>query len=89
MARGAVAVWQMAPAIRQPQVNLARLETAAQEARAHGATILVTPELALTGYDIGVLDPASTDPALVGEVADIARRQGIALVAGLTIRESA
>ena len=89
MARGAVAVWQTAPAIRQPQVNLARLETAAQEARAHGATILVTPELALTGYDIGVLDPASTDPALVGEVADIARRQGIALVAGLTIRESA
>lgn len=83
----AVAVWQMAPTLRDPVTNLARLETAAREGRAAGATILVTPELAITGYDIGGLDDELTDPELVGRVGEIAERVDIAIVAGLALRD--
>lgn len=51
-----VAVWQMAPTLKDPAANLARLDAAARRAREQGATLLVTPELALTGYDSGDLD---------------------------------
>jgi predicted amidohydrolase len=44
-------------------------------AAARGATLLVTPELALTGYDIGDLGDDLTSPSLVDDAAAIARRR--------------
>lgn len=77
----------MAPTPRDTRANLARLAIAARQARRHGATILVTPELALTGYDIGALDAAALDPALLLQVLAVAERAGIALVVGLALPE--
>lgn len=82
-----VAVWQMAPTMGEPTTNLARLDKAAHEAVARGADVLVTPELALTGYDVGELSDDLTDPALLQDVAAIAQRAGLAIVAGLALRE--
>ncbi len=87
MTTGGVAVWQMAPTIADVAANLARLADAAGRARAAGATILVTPELALTGYDIGDLADADVSPALLDDLARIARDAGVALVVGLALRE--
>ncbi len=82
-----VAVWQMAPTINEPAANCARLEAAAHAARAQGADILVAPELALTGYDVGELSDDATDPDLVQDVAAVAERAGLAIVTGLALRE--
>jgi predicted amidohydrolase len=63
--------------------NLAILSEAAREAASRGARILVTPEMFVTGYNIGErLAPLAT-PDLAGRVAAIARDVGIAIVAGL------
>lgn len=87
MARRAVAVWQMAPTVGDPRANLARLADAARAARAKGATILVTPELSLTGYDIGALSDDDTDPGLLDDLSHLARKTGLALVVGLALRQ--
>ena len=49
-----VAVWQCASLPGDVAGNLARLADAATRAAAEGAAVLVTPELFVTGYDIGV-----------------------------------
>lgn len=82
-----VAVWQMAPTVNEPAANCARLEEAAHTARAMGADILVAPELALTGYDVGELADDLTDPNLIHDVAAIAERTRIAIVTGVALRE--
>ncbi|HNQ06361.1 MAG TPA: nitrilase-related carbon-nitrogen hydrolase [Tetrasphaera sp.] len=87
MARAAVAVWQMAPTVGNRRANLARLAGAAGTARARGATILVTPELSLTGYDIGALTDDDTDPELLTDLSRIAHNTGLALVVGLALRQ--
>lgn len=67
----------------------ARLAAAAGAAGAAGAHLLVLPEMALTGYDIGPLE-ALAEPEdgprerMLGEAA---RRHGIAILAGLPRRE--
>jgi len=65
------------------EANGAQLRAAAAEAAAAGARLLITPELFLTGYDIGdqVRDLARLD--LTGAVARIAREAGIAILAGI------
>ncbi len=45
-------VEQMAPALCAPEANLARVAAAHADAAADGVDVLVTPELALTGYDV-------------------------------------
>lgn len=67
--------------------NLAELTAAARAAKAQGGEILVTPELFITGYNIGdlVFEYARLD--LVGMVQKIAREEGIAIVAGLPEHE--
>ena len=62
--------------------NLAELDDAAQSASAGAVDLLITPELFLTGYDIGdaVVDLARTD--LLGAVTAIALRHRIALIVG-------
>lgn len=69
----------------------ARLEAAAAAAAAAGAHLLVLPELALTGYDIGPLD-ALAEPAdgpRERMLAAAARRHRLAILAGLPRRDGA
>lgn len=63
--------------------NLQLLDTTASSATASGADLLVTPELFITGYDIGelVLDLARQD--LLSPVQAIAKTHRIAVVVGL------
>ncbi|WP_136056985.1 carbon-nitrogen hydrolase family protein [Microbacterium sp. K24] len=63
--------------------NLAVVAAAAGEAAERGAGILVTPEMFVTGYNIGDrLAPLAT-PDLVDRIARIAQDSGIAILAGL------
>ncbi|TWS18745.1 carbon-nitrogen hydrolase family protein [Tsukamurella asaccharolytica] len=70
--------------------NLAAIDDAAARAAAEGARVLVTPELSVTGYDIGA---AATELARPrgGEyheaIAGIARRNGVTVVAGYPERD--
>lgn len=63
--------------------NLQQLDATARSATASGADLLVTPELFITGYDIGelVLDLARQD--LLSPVQAIAKANRIAVVVGL------
>jgi len=65
------------------EANRAQLRAAAVEAAGAGAGLLITPELFLTGYDIGdqVRELARLD--LTGMVAQIAREAGVAILAGI------
>ncbi|GAA4370271.1 nitrilase-related carbon-nitrogen hydrolase [Agromyces bauzanensis] len=63
-----IAVAQFAPLLGDVDANLERVTHIAAEARAGGAGLLVTPELALHGYDLGAISPetaiAATDQRL-------------------------
>ncbi len=65
---------------------MARLDQTAARAMAAGAAVLVTPEMGLTGYDIGPETIAAraepADGPMMADVAAIARRHRIALVVG-------
>ena len=80
-----LALWQT-PFASHSAEALQRLDAAAAQARAQGAELLITPEMALTGYAIGadrvaaMAEPA--DGPLAQAVAGIARRHGIAIVCG-------
>ncbi|WP_292761197.1 carbon-nitrogen hydrolase family protein [Microbacterium sp. UBA3486] len=63
--------------------NLAAIAGAAREAASSGARILVTPEMFVTGYNIGDRLAALATPELFARVARIAQEAGIAIVAGL------
>ncbi len=79
-----IAVFQMSAA-PDPATNLARIETAMQEAATNGARLLIAPELATTGYGRG---PVLTSLAQQGDgewvtrLAASAGRIGISLIAG-------
>lgn len=62
--------------------NLDELERASREAVGNGADLLITPEMFLTGYDIGERLPTLADDDLLMPVREIARRTGIALIVG-------
>lgn len=63
--------------------NLAVIDAAAHEAATRGARVLVTPEMFVTGYNIGDrLAPLAT-PDLVERIALIAQDAGIGILAGL------
>ncbi|CAD6008807.1 carbon-nitrogen hydrolase family protein [Agreia sp. COWG] len=67
------------------EANLAIIETAAREAVDRGATMLVTPEMFVTGYNIdGSLEELAAQD-LPSRVARIARQVGISIVAGLPL----
>lgn len=80
-----LALWQT-PFAGTPAEALQRLDAVAAQARAQGADLLVTPEMALTGYAIGaervaaLAEPA--DGPIAQAVAAIAQRHGIAIVYG-------
>ena len=81
-----IAVSQHAPLAGDKAGNLARLDVAASQAAVVGAALLVCPEMALTGYNIGaaavqaLAEPA--DGVSADAVARIAQRCGIAIVYG-------
>lgn len=64
------------------RANIAELDRAAADAVAAGARILITPELFVTGYDIGDAVDRLARLDLVGPVQEIARTHGIAIVLG-------
>ena len=66
--------------------NLAVVAEAAREARGRGADLLVTPEMFVTGYNIGARVAALAARPLADEVARVAADAGIAIVAGLPER---
>lgn len=66
--------------------NLTVIASAARDAAAQGAGLLVTPEMFVTGYNIGArLAPLAT-PDLIDRVAEVAADAGIAIAAGLPER---
>jgi predicted amidohydrolase len=64
------------------EANLAELDRSAASASAGGASLLITPELFLTGYDIGGDVRRLAEQDLLGPCAELATRHGIALVVG-------
>ena len=81
-----IALLQCNPLVLDTAANLARLEQAAVDSKEAGADMLVTPEMFLTGYNIGAAQVTTlaeaADGAMAQAVADIAIRQGIAIVYG-------
>lgn len=80
-----ISALQMQTAGADTAANLERIEQAALEAAQSGASLLVTPELGVTSYGGGkdILDLAeAVDGPLVGRLTEIARRTGVAIVAG-------
>lgn len=81
-----VAAWQTAPVPGDVAGNLASLDDAAARAADAGAHLLVTPEMALTGYAIGagavaaLAEPA--DGAMAQAVRRIAMQRRIAIAYG-------
>ncbi len=82
-----IAALQTAGTAGDVDKNLAELRAAARSAASDGAELLITPELFLTGYDIGPLvhDLARLD--LTRAAAQIAREERIALIVGLPLFE--
>lgn len=80
-----IAALQMQAAAGDPAANLARIQRAAQEAAAKGASLLVAPELAVTGYGTGDAIRALAEPAdgpAVARLKTISAETGVAIVAG-------
>ncbi|WP_168224800.1 carbon-nitrogen hydrolase family protein [Rhodoferax aquaticus] len=81
-----LALYQCAPWPLDTEANLRRLNIAAQRAAQQGAQVLVTPEMFITGYNIGAsacrqLAQAS-DGSYAQAVKAIAQQQGIAIAYG-------
>ena len=81
-----IALWQCVSVADDVEENLERLERATGDAAARGADLMVTPEMYLSGYNIGpgtarrLADPVGGP--LGDAVGAIARRAGIAVLYG-------
>jgi len=87
-----IAVQQCAPYAADVAANLHLLDTAAARAADAGASLLVGPEMGLTGYNIGAaavqqLAEAADGPS-AHAVADIARRHHLAIAYGYPERDA-
>ncbi|MXN51737.1 hydrolase [Shinella sp. AETb1-6] len=86
-----IAALQMKAVAGDVEANMARIAAAAADAATGGASLLVVPELAVTGYGAGeaafadLASPASGDT--VARLSAIARENGIAIIAGFAERE--
>ncbi|GAA0309074.1 nitrilase-related carbon-nitrogen hydrolase [Kineococcus aurantiacus] len=81
-----IACLQTAGTTGDPAANLAALDRAAAEAVSRGAGLLITPEMFLTGYDLGPDTPArvrALAPGLLEGVVAIARERSVALLVGM------
>lgn len=77
-----IAVLQTRGTPGDAEANLAELGRVAAEARSNGAELLVTPEMFVTGYDIGDRLGVLAGQDLLGPARETARRAGIAVVLG-------
>lgn len=77
-----VAVWQAASTRSNVEANVRRLDQTAGKAKAEGVDLLITPEMYMTGYNIGegIERLAARQP--LSEVAAVAKKHGLAIVAG-------
>jgi predicted amidohydrolase len=86
-----LALWQ-SPYAPTPTQALAALDTAAAQASAQGAALLVCPEMSLTGYQIGATQIAAlaepADGLLSQAVAALAQRHRVAIVYGYPERHT-
>ncbi|WP_075289535.1 carbon-nitrogen hydrolase family protein [Pararhizobium arenae] len=70
--------------------NLARIEAAAKEAATKGASLLMTPELGITGYGGGEVVSGLAEPAdgpIVQRLKAISSETGVAIIAGFAERD--
>ncbi len=67
-----LAILQNAPVLGDLRANAARIAASARAARADGVDLLLTPELSLTGYDLGDEAALLAAPVRPGEPADFA-----------------
>lgn len=85
-----LALLQSAGVLGDVAANLAELDERAAEAAGAGAGLLLTPEMFLTGYELGAQRTAEMADRTAGElvpaVAEVARRHGIALLVGMPER---
>jgi len=84
-----IAALQMQAVTGDLAANLRRIEQAAFQAAEKGATVLVAPELALTGYGAGsailrLAEPTGGETA--GRLGEIASRTGVAILTGFAER---
>lgn len=87
-----LAVWQGVPAGADAEAGLAALAEVARRAADGGAHLLLTPEMALTGYAIGaeaVARLAQPRGVYHARVAEIARASGLAIAFGYPERTEA
>ncbi len=81
-----VACMQVSPLPSDVSANLARLAAYAQKAKAAGSDILVTPEMYLTGYNIGAAEvrrlAQPSDGPNADQIAQIASQTGLAILYG-------
>lgn len=86
-----IACMQVPPVGPQTTPALERLNGFAREAAGQGCDMLITPEMYLTGYNIGAEDVARlaepADGAMAKAVAGIAQDHGIAIVFGFPERD--
>ncbi len=78
----AVAVWQAASTPRDVDANLAALDAVAARAAADGAHLLITPEMYVSGYNIGESMAGIAARQPLERVRRIAERHRIAIIAG-------
>ncbi len=86
-----LALFQTEPQAGGVSEALRNLNNATRTAGGHTCDLLITPEMYLTGYDIGVETVQSAALTLSGptmqEVSDIAKRWGVALLVGFPERD--
>lgn len=87
-----IAALQMQSVPGDTNANLSRIEEAAGKAANGGALLLITPELGITGYGTGEALKTLAEPSdgrLMTEIQNIARNNGIAIIAGFAERDGA
>ena len=87
-----IAIYQCVPGPAQVDRNLERLARVAKQASAEGVTLLICPEMYLTGYNIGI-DAVrqlaeSSDGTSAHAVAEIASKNNVAIICGYPERSA-
>lgn len=77
-----IAGLQTAGTLRDVDANLRELEAAAEEAAAHGAELLITPEMFVTGYVVGDALGELVRRDFLTPVRALAERLGLAILLG-------
>lgn len=77
-----IAGLQTSGTLRDVDANLRELETAAEEAAGHGAEMLITPEMFVTGYVVGDALSELAGRNFLAPVQALAERLGIAILLG-------